>query len=102
MIRRPPRSTLFPYTTLFRSIIQHRTLVVALIVPALHYNDVRVAWQVLIRGLTGKVARNRRSEEHTPQLQSNFNIVCRPLLENKKSDDRSGRTFGLSHPVPAL
>src|ERR1039457_1221672 len=65
MIRRPPRSTLFPYTTLFRS----RTLEVLAI-------EYRWRWQLAIKN---------RSEEHTSELQSPCNLVCRLLLEKKKS-----------------
>src|SRR5207302_8039731 len=65
MIRRPPRSTLFPYTTLFRSL--HRC-------AALHDRHE----QILVRLET------RRSEEHTSELQSRENLVCRLLLEKKK------------------
>src|SRR6266700_4918902 len=64
MIRRPPRSTLFPYTTLFRSPVR------------------RVAHRVGIGGHQGR--RHRRSEEHTSELQSRENLVCRLLLEKKK------------------
>src|SRR6266566_5688436 len=64
MIRRPPRSTLFPYTTLFRSPLQ----------PPLRR-----------RRVTRPIpARHRRSEEHTSELQSPCNLVCRLLLEKKK------------------
>src|SRR2546430_11546947 len=80
MIRRPPRSTLFPYTTLFRSLQadalrgqprrRHRRRVRAL--PALRPRDRGVA-----RGAP-------RSEEHTSELQSQSNLVCRLLLEKKK------------------
>src|SRR4030066_571768 len=65
MIRRPPRSTLFPYTTLFRSDAG----------PALG-NDSNAVRSVANR-------RNRRSEEHTSELQSHLNLVCRLLLEKK-------------------
>src|SRR6266511_2564683 len=65
MIRRPPRSTLFPYTTLFRS----------------HITDHRRLWPAEQRfARVGKV----RSEEHTSELQSRENLVCRLLLEKKK------------------
>src|SRR6266853_2627484 len=63
MIRRPPRSTLFPYTTLFRA--------------ARHAADRRP-------GLGGHRGRRTRSEEHTSELQSQSNLVCRLLLEKKK------------------
>src|SRR6266481_932933 len=65
MIRRPPRSTLFPYTTLFRS------FQLPALQPALR------PWQVF--------AQLRRSEEHTSELQSQFHLVCRLLLEKKKA-----------------
>src|SRR5256885_12243011 len=77
MIRRPPRSTLFPYTTLFRSVPRARSL------------GRREA-----RALAGSVARTlvlggmrelRRSEEHTSELQSPCNLVCRLLLEKKQT-----------------
>src|SRR2546430_8909672 len=87
MIRRPPRSTLFPYTTLFRSLPVagpgarayaflldwHIRLIVALawfVVGALLYN--------------GRPSLAPRSEEHTSELQSQSNLVCRLLLEKKK------------------
>src|SRR5260370_16836232 len=71
MIRRPPRSTLFPYTTLFRSSNAHRADHRALPVPAGNR-------------FGGAVERPRRSEEHTSELQSHLNLVCRLLLEKKK------------------
>src|SRR5437016_7882225 len=80
MRRRPPRSTLFPYTTLFRS--RHRHLQAA----------GRVARGLGRRG-PGRVLlarRDPRSEEHTSELQSLTNLVCRLLLEKKK-DDRADR-----------
>src|SRR5215475_598194 len=63
MIRRPPRSTLFPYTTLFRSMVR-----------------LRDDWLTEHRG----PHRDHRSEEHTSELQSRENLVCRLLLEKKK------------------
>src|SRR2546426_7678974 len=71
MIRRPPRSTLFPYTTLFRSEAPSRVTLVA---------DGRSAAVVDVRVLD----RWGRSEEHTSELQSPCNLVCRLLLEKKK------------------
>src|SRR2546429_6804467 len=70
MIRRPPRSTLFPYTTLFRS-GDHRSLVARV--------------QVFL-DLGGVLAQpvEQRSEEHTSELQSRLHLVCRLLLEKKK------------------
>src|SRR2546430_10378828 len=69
MIRRPPRSTLFPYTTLFRSLC-------ALAIPS---NVVVPAFAVLLSCSV------QRSEEHTSELQSQSNLVCRLLLEKKKN-----------------
>src|SRR3712207_7217092 len=74
MIRRPPRSTLFPYTTLFRSHVADRRSVVALI------------GEQLERGLNDLLAPFRRSEEHTSELQSRQYLVCRLLLEKKKNN----------------
>src|SRR5689334_24364371 len=72
MIRRPPRSTLFPYTTLFRSgkvfeLLPHR--------------------RCLLPAVPGS-SKARRSEEHTSELQSQFHLVCRLLLEKKKARGR--------------
>src|SRR5260370_5768669 len=72
MIRRPPRSTLFPYTTLFRSHV-HR--------PTTHELDLL---DLYARQAAAFIERHRRSEEHTSELQSHLNLVCRLLLEKKK------------------
>src|SRR3712207_7439082 len=89
MIRRPPRSTLFPYTTLFRSDMQ----VVfqdpySSLNPSMTVGDI-LAEPLGIQGVTGKAARDRvrelRSEEHTSELQSRQYLVCRLLLEKKKT-----------------
>src|SRR2546430_3982087 len=84
MIRRPPRSTLFPYTTLFRSAHIRATR------PLRHgvIADFEVTEQML-RSFIGRVIRGfgsraHRSEEHTSELQSQSNLVCRLLLEKKK------------------
>src|SRR3712207_8260105 len=83
MIRRPPRSTLFPYTTLFRSKDDDE---VARIRAAAQLAD-RALRDVLERGLAGRtereVALDLRSEEHTSELQSRQYLVCRLLLEKK-------------------
>src|SRR2546430_16253882 len=77
MIRRPPRSTLFPYTTLFRS--RGRAL------PALRPARARpVRRRGRDRHGAGARAMKDRSEEHTSELQSQSNLVCRLLLEKKK------------------
>src|SRR5207249_11498220 len=70
MIRRPPRSTLFPYTTLFRSVIARAI--------AANTRRARMA------GLDRSWSASARSEEHTSELQSRFDLVCRLLLEKKK------------------
>src|SRR2546430_12257817 len=96
MIRRPPRSTLFPYTTLFRSQTVKRFLRKQ---PGAHsladlqfqldafreyYNSRRPH-----RALNRQTPRAVRSEEHTSELQSQSNLVCRLLLEKKKTDQSS-------------
>src|SRR5256885_7493470 len=100
MIRRPPRSTLFPYTTLFRS-----------------YQHLLESWTKLVLGcvwwgrmgcrgkLTASCSMNLlqvRSEEHTSELQSPCNLVCRLLLEKKKNDsfNAAERIFTL-HATPS-
>src|SRR2546430_3036080 len=102
MIRRPPRSTLFPYTTLFRSelkaILAHpevdRRLSAAGLDCYLSLNYVPHPW-TLVEGVeklaaghwlewrNGEISSNPRSEEHTSELQSQSNLVCRLLLEKK-------------------
>src|SRR2546422_2675955 len=81
MIRRPPRSTLFPYTTLFRSSPIARSLLDAAAPPA--HND-QVAVTVIVPGDSVLVGQQVRSEEHTSELQSRLHLVCRLLLEKKK------------------
>src|SRR2546427_8005283 len=80
MIRRPPRSTLFPYTTLFRSLapVPH----VAPAVPVVVHRHAPV-WERLRVFLADDAV---RSEEHTSELQSQSNLVCRLLLEKKKRE----------------
>src|SRR2546422_4228625 len=79
MIRRPPRSTLFPYTTLFRSIMSRRTS--AHVTSFFEVDYTRVA--ELRR--KHKASYAERSEEHTSELQSRLHLVCRLLLEKKKN-----------------
>src|SRR2546429_931009 len=109
MIRRPPRSTLFPYTTLFRSL--RATIPVAVLDELHKYSK----WKGLLKGffdtygdrvhlivtgssrldvfrrggdsLIGRYLLYRRSEEHTSELQSRLHLVCRLLLEKKKRDE---------------
>src|SRR2546430_3003006 len=77
MIRRPPRSTLFPYTTLFRSnVLRHRRAIIGRLYPR-QQRGVTFFFLATERG---------RSEEHTSELQSQSNLVCRLLLEKKKNN----------------
>src|SRR5688500_20271439 len=93
MIRPPPRSALFPYTTLFRSIKSSMYPYIALIALAARKAGVPVKWiedrrEHLIASSSGtdRIAwRELRSEEHTSELQSPCNLVCRLLLEKKKT-----------------
>src|SRR2546427_9155925 len=86
MIRRPPRSTLFPYTTLFRSISrtspQHGTR------KALAPRELRPPGFLWLGILLERGTHGGRSEEHTSELQSQSNLVCRLLLEKKKNNNR--------------
>src|SRR3712207_7990210 len=84
MIRRPPRSTLFPYTTLFRSDGDHGRIEVrqAALSTDIGWLQEDHAWPGL--QAIGKVTACRRSEEHTSELQSRQYLVCRLLLEKKK------------------
>src|SRR2546422_1188226 len=77
MIRRPPRSTLFPYTTLFRSVEQEPTTRVC-------QQVVRVARKLKLPVVLFTLQNVERSEEHTSELQSRLHLVCRLLLEKKK------------------
>src|SRR5256885_5654256 len=82
MIRRPPRSTLFPYTTLFRSTDYWLlSTVFDYVIPALTTIDEKV--ESLLRDLPDAEGARFRSEEHTSELQSPCNLVCRLLLEKK-------------------
>src|SRR2546430_10376980 len=84
MIRRPPRSTLFPYTTLFRSHCKKEAEnAVDSIVELVHHKYLRTSDASSLR-------HERRSEEHTSELQSQSNLVCRLLLEKKKMFDPPG------------
>src|SRR5256885_11278177 len=95
MIRRPPRSTLFPYTTLFRSVEakEGRRVYILLnkppeVVSAMADPEGRKTLRNCLRGLPERVfpvGNLERSEEHTSELQSPCNLVCRLLLEKKKT-----------------
>src|SRR5260221_7517992 len=115
MIRRPPRSTLFPYTTLFRSICKPTQIPRNGLPESMNS---RVAWVSFMLssprmqwanaptpGRTRESARRTtRSEEHTSELQSHSDLVCRLLLEKKKNNARKLRhqrtNFQLFHPHP--
>src|SRR5256885_3484699 len=98
MIRRPPRSTLFPYTTLFRS--GFRTL------PACAEPNPQVSGRTghapddrRLNLLAADLLLRRRSEEHTSELQSPCNLVCRLLLEKKKITTRWSQTSDRRMPI---
>src|SRR5687768_17850138 len=83
MIRRPPRSTLFPYTTLFRSGDESFETDT----PGLRIRCEAVTWRIVATHLLPRAATGawrQRSEEHTSELQSRLHLVCRLLLEKKK------------------
>src|SRR3712207_7936618 len=93
MLRRPPRSTLFPYTTLFRSpdgpgqpAVVAGTVVIALVllVPRMPFSDETVSSGLIDWTRIGTGGTSQRSEEHTSELQSRQYLVCRLLLEKKK------------------
>src|SRR2546426_4176718 len=98
MIRRPPRSTLFPYTTLFRSLqaaraaaaVEHRVVTVI----GGEIGHWFAPWSV---PASGSLARESRSEEHTSELQSPCNLVCRLLLEKKKNNINTIVKFRVQH-----
>src|SRR5438270_9686391 len=88
MIRRPPRSTLFPYTTLFRSLSLTNATEAGTVYSATELRalcDVARASGLRVH-LDGARFANARSEEHTSELQSQSNLVCRLLLEKKKNN----------------
>src|SRR5689334_23692437 len=99
MLRRPPRSTLFPYTTLFRSDVAedvarlvgasiafhvHRPADEAAPREPVHHRRIRTTRDGQVEGRLTWKAMDARSEEHTSELQSQFHLVCRLLLEKKK------------------
>src|SRR3712207_7691824 len=95
MIRRPPRSTLFPYTTLFRSADLRRHGLVHRVVRG---EEERVSAMKVLRGPVRQRRRNprdraARSEEHTSELQSRQYLVCRLLLEKKKQNTTDILTY---------
>src|SRR5256885_11483061 len=100
MIRRPPRSTLFPYTTLFRS-AYHMATTAGWIRAAGGIPATRVFTRIWL-ALFGEWSWDKlpvRSEEHTSELQSPCNLVCRLLLEKKKT---KRQRYGCLHPLCSL
>src|SRR2546430_10873856 len=106
MIRRPPRSTLFPYTTLFRSVSvgnPHFVVFVEEFGPAWQgdaaeigkHHDFKYGINVEFVHVRDKANIEVRSEEHTSELQSQSNLVCRLLLEKKK-------TVAITHSLPPM
>src|SRR3712207_6861667 len=88
MIRRPPRSTLFPYTTLFRSVgdrVSHDAFGLGTVVEVTGAGDKAQATVDFGSGGTKRLVLRYRSEEHTSELQSRQYLVCRLLLEKKKT-----------------
>src|SRR5260370_7662393 len=99
MIRRPPRSTLFPYTTLFRSgknkaAVKPRA---AALVVEFTTADAAIAESAIKAGADGLLFSWDRSEEHTSELQSHLNLVCRLLLEKKKKNKTDTVLTPLTH-----
>src|SRR2546430_7747554 len=99
MIRRPPRSTLFPYTTLFRSLPRLDSFRIVLAEPDARHalGRVHLEDRQFVRDAVAVLAldtERMRSEEHTSELQSQSNLVCRLLLEKKKKKQHTwSRTF---------
>src|SRR2546422_1719413 len=97
MIRRPPRSTLFPYTTLFRSLLfQHAP------VPVLPGDGLGPRDRHRARRGPHPELPDARSEEHTSELQSRLHLVCRLLLEKKKEHALVTCTWELLHSIFSL
>src|SRR2546421_5629788 len=93
MIRRPPRSTLFPYTTLFRSVGRARQAFPEAVEREMpRPGGVQPAFQ-----LDAEPGLRRRSEEHTSELQSRSDLVCRLLLEKKKNKENDRNTRSPPH-----
>src|SRR5690348_17945212 len=92
LIRRPPRSTLFPYTTLFRSRRQRRRML-RVLVPSVRCDSRAAHCRCECRCRRHRPAESTlRSEEHTSELQSPVHLVCRLLLEKKKNNERLNNT----------
>src|SRR5687768_18006359 len=99
MIRRPPRSTLFPYTTLFRS---YKTVFQAIVLTWPLTISATIIFMLILRGWLQEASKadivmvfGLRSEEHTSELQSRLHLVCRLLLEKKKNTNNTEFHFKL-------
>src|SRR5688572_32696295 len=98
MIRRPPRSTLFPYTTLFRSLLRITSAVTLRFHRASRSRRARPSSSNgRSRGHATNGAMAGRSEEHTSELQSQSNLVCRLLLEKKKKKNKTTKSTQQKH-----
>src|SRR5688572_32396576 len=102
MIRRPPRSTLFPYTTLFRSRRSQKST--QPVPPGQAVEGSRssfergaIPFRQVGRGLIRRLEEFERSEEHTSELQSQSNLVCRLLLEKKKKKNKKTHNKSNQH-----
>src|SRR2546427_9197960 len=95
MIRRPPRSTLFPYTTLFRSSASSTPRVTSRVLAQGNFSTI-----IMRPGPPLMTASPIRSEEHTSELQSQSNLVCRLLLEKKKKNHTHADTIPRPHTAP--
>src|SRR2546421_2125790 len=96
MIRRPPRSTLFPYTTLFRSVVMVN-LTSPPPAPEPRRLTTQQDWEQEFRPQGMQMMQKPRSEEHTSELQSRSDLVCRLLLEKKKKRRPSHRPSTRTH-----
>src|SRR2546422_7021708 len=101
MIRRPPRSTLFPYTTLFRSSFIGSSLVDKLVCLGARVRVVDDLSSGRVENIQAHIDAKKRSEEHTSELQSRLHLVCRLLLEKKKKiNTRIERCHEQKHTQP--
>src|SRR2546430_12090913 len=97
MIRRPPRSTLFPYTTLFRSLLSRGHAMVS------DFGIAKVLFESgTATGGSAITGTGIRSEEHTSELQSQSNLVCRLLLEKKKKTSQSYDDYSIQAAPDAI
>src|SRR5689334_23426064 len=100
MMRRPPRSTLFPYTTLFRSFMRNRDSISAAFVRRARLLAPLMPYSIFCDAV--RCGNRARSEEHTSELQSQFHLVCRLLLEKKKTTTVPLRHVALTNCKPSI